>query len=123
MITMSILVLLGYIAGALGLVATVTAAVIVVRSTTAKTTSAEQKDLIDILTKAKTEHKEQIKDLQAKQLESIKSVSELQGQVNVLRDIPLKEISADLRSIATEMKNVSDNQATIAQALAPAHKQ
>lgn len=105
---MSILALIGYIAGALGFVATMAAAVVIVRATASKTTIESQKELITTLLAGKEEQKDQIADLHAKHVESIKMIGNLQGQIDVLKNIPLKEISDDL-------KKLSQNQTTIAQ--------
>jgi hypothetical protein len=113
MITMSILSLIGYIAGAFGLIAVVAAALVVTRSATSKQTIDSQKDLIDTLIKGKDEQKEQIADLLGKHIESTKAIAGLQGQVDVLKNIPLKEISGDLASISEGMQSLSKNQGEI----------
>lgn len=113
MLNMSILAFIGYIAGVIGFVATMAAAITVVKSSATKSTITNQKELIDTLLSGKEEQKEQIADLQNKHIESVKSVSALQGQVDVLRTIPLKEISSDMRSIADEMKTLANSQVEI----------
>lgn len=99
--------------GVLALVAIVAAAIVVVRSTTSKETVSNQKALIETLKAAKDEQKEQIADLQAKHVESTKAIAGLQGQVDVLKNIPLKEISGDLKSISGGMNSLSRNQERI----------
>lgn len=106
MITMSLLVVIGYISGAMGFVAVITAAVIVAKSTTKNTTISSQKELIDTLMIGKEEQKEQIADLINKHAESTAAIANLQGQVDVLKNIPLKEISSDLRHITNTQRDI-----------------
>lgn len=121
MVTMSILALIGYIAGVLGFVATLVAAVVVVRSSATKQTISSQKELIDTLIAGKEEQKGQIADLQHKHNESTKSIAALQGQVDILKNIPLKEISGDLSAITKEMRGIADTQRQIVQILKNGH--
>jgi len=99
--------------GILALSAIVAAAVVVIRSTTSKETVQNQKALIETLKAAKDEQKEQIADLQQKHVDSSKAIAGLQGQVDVLKNIPLKEISSDLKSISGGMNSLSKNQERI----------
>lgn len=114
---MEVLALIGYIAGAFGLVAVVASALVVTRSATSKQTIDSQKDLIDTLIKGKDEQKAQISDLMGKHIESTKAIAGLQGQVDVLKNIPLKEISGDLKSISAGMNSLSTSQKEIVQLL------
>ncbi len=52
---MEALAVIGYIAGLFGLIAVISSAVIIVRSTTSKTTIEQQKELIEVLQAAKAE--------------------------------------------------------------------
>lgn len=117
MLDMTILSLVGYIAGALGLAGSVSAAIVMVRSTASKQTIDSQRELIDALLKGKEEQKEQIIDLQQKHLGSTKAIADLQGQLNVLKNIPLQQISDDLKAVATQMASISKNQDNLVQAL------
>jgi phage I-like protein len=99
--------------GILALCAIITAAIVVIRSTTSKETVQNQKALIETLKAAKDEQKDQIADLQQKHVDSSKAIAGLQGQVDVLKNIPLKEISSDLKSIAGGMNSLSQNQERI----------
>lgn len=117
MVSMSILSLIGYIAGAVGFLAVIASAIVVTRSATSKQTIDSQKDLIDTLIKGKDEQKDQIADLLGKHIESTKAIAGLQGQVDVLKNIPLKEISGDLKSISAGMNSLSTNQKEIVQLL------
>lgn len=117
MISMSILSLIGYIAGAFGLIAVVASAIVVTRSATTRQTIDSQKELIDTLIKGKDEQKDQIADLLGKHIESTKAIAGLQGQVDVLKNIPLKEISGDLKSISSGMNSLSNNQKEIVELL------
>jgi len=104
--------------GVIALAAILAAAIVVVRSTTSKETVSNQKALIETLKSAKDEAKEQILDLQQKHIDSSKAIAGLQGQVDVLKNIPLKEISSDLKSIAGGMNSLSQNQEKIVQMFA-----
>jgi hypothetical protein len=117
MVTMSILTLIGHIAGALGFVATLVAAVVVVRSSATKQTIVSQKELIDTLIAGKEEQKGQIADLHSKYNESTKAIAALQRQVDILKNIPLKEISGDLSAITKEMRGIANTQHQIVQIL------
>lgn len=112
-----VLSLIGYIAGMFGLIAVIASAVVITRSTTTKTTIESQKELIDTLLLGKEEQKDQINDLMQKHIESSKAISGLQGQVDVLKDIPLREISGDMKKIATEMISISKNQKEVVELL------
>lgn len=118
---MDILFFLSLAGGVLALAAIVTAAVVVIRSTTSKETVSNQKELIATLQAGKQEQKDQIADLQNKHIESMKAISGLQGQVDVLKNIPLKEISSDLKSISGGMNSLSVNQEKIVQMLIAGH--
>lgn len=117
MITMTWFSLIGYIAGAFGLIAVIASAMVVTKATTSRQTIDSQKDLIDTLIKGKDEQKGQIQDLHEKHIESTKAIAGLQGQVDVLKNIPLKEISSDLKSISVGMNSLSTNQKEIVELL------
>lgn len=114
MVTMSILALIGYIAGALGFVATLAAAIVIVRATAAKTTIESQKELINTLLAGKEEQKEQIADLHQKHIASTAAIGNLQGQIDVLKNIPLKEISEDMKKLSQNQTKLAQDQKTIA---------
>lgn len=117
LVTMSVFDVVGCIAGSIGFIATIAASVVVTKSAATKQTILTQKELIDTLVKNKDEQKDQIADLQMKHIESVRALSALQGQVDVLKNIPLKEISTDMKSIAGQMETLSKNQAGILDAL------
>ncbi len=114
MISMSILALIGYIAGALGFVATLAAAVVIVRATASKTTIESQKELIATLLAGKEEQKDQIQDLHQKHITSIAAIGNLQGQLDVLKNIPLREISEDLKKLSENQTLIANDQKIIA---------
>lgn len=78
-------------------------AYVVIRSTSTKQTISSQKELIDTLRTKGEVQQEEIKGLKEKQesqhLASTQAIAELRGQVNTLRDIPLKEIAGDIATI------------------------
>lgn len=114
MITMSILALVGYIAGVVGFIATIVAAYLVTKSTTTKVTIESQKELINTLVAGKDEQKEQIAQLHDKHAESVKAIGNLQGQIDVLKNIPLKEIAADLHQLSKDQKTIATETTKIA---------
>lgn len=114
MISMSILSLVGYIAGVVGFIATIVAAYLVTKSTTTKVTIESQKELIATLMAGKDEQKEQIQQLHDKHAESVLAIGNLQGQIDVLKNIPLKEISQDLRAISKDQAKIAAETKTIA---------
>lgn len=113
MITMSILALVGYIAGVVGFIATIVAAYLVTKSTTTKVTIESQKELIATLIAGKDEQREQIAELHEKHSQSVQAIGNLQGQIDVLKNIPLKDISQDLKIISKDQKVILDTQKQI----------
>lgn len=111
---MSILAFIGYIAGAVGFVATIVAAYLITRSTTTKVTIESQKELINTLLAGKDEQKDQIAELHNKHAESVKAIGNLQGQIDVLKNIPLKEIAADLHQLSKDQKTIAQETTKIA---------
>lgn len=114
MISMSILALIGYVAGAFGLIATIVAAYLVTRSTTTKVTIESQKELIATLLAGKDEQKDQILQLHQKHADSIQMIGNLQGQLDILKDIPLKKIASDLNQLSKDQKVIAQETTKIA---------
>lgn len=104
---------LGTAGSIFALIAVIVGGFVIVKSTTSRTTIQSQKELIDTLLQGKEEQKEQIRDLNEKHIESSRAIAGLQGQVDVLKNVPLKEISGDLKSISTGMQSLSKNQEAI----------
>lgn len=111
---MSILALVGYIAGVVGFIATIVAAYLVTKSTTTKVTIESQKELINTLVAGKDEQRDQIAQLHEKHAESVKAIGNLQGQIDVLKNIPLKEIAADLHQLSKDQKVIAEQTSKIA---------
>lgn len=111
---MSILALIGYVAGAFGLIATIVAAYLVTRSTTTKVTIESQKELIATLLAGKDEQKDQILQLHQKHADSIQMIGNLQGQLDILKDIPLKKIASDLNQLSKDQKVIAQETTKIA---------
>ena len=110
---MDMVPIIGYGAGVFGLIAVVTSAFIVVKGTTAKTTIDQQKELIDVLTASKAEQKSQISELTAQHIEAMKAISNLQGQIDVLKSIPLVNIDTTLKEIVKFNKVLTESNAKI----------
>lgn len=110
---MSILALIGYIAGGFGIIAVVSSAIVVSRSAVVRQTVEGQTELIDTLKNIRAEQKIEIDNLNAKHNESSKAIANMQGQIDVLKNIPLKDIAKDLSSIAGEMAKISEVQSII----------
>ena len=91
--------LIGYAAGIIGFIATVIAGYVVAKSSATRATITTQEELIDALIKSKNEQKEQIEKL-------IGSVGRLEGQVDILKDLPLKSISHDMAKIAASQERI-----------------
>lgn len=109
--------LLDFILAFFGLVILLVGSIVVGRSTVRNQNHVEQKELINTLTLSNKVQKDQILDLQAKHIESVRSVSKLQGQIDIIKDIPLKKISEDMTAISGEMLKMSQNQADIVEIL------
>jgi hypothetical protein len=103
MVVMNVWSMIGYVLGSLGIISAVAAAVVVARSSTTRAIAAGQKDLIELQDKKLTL-------LQAQFLDSSNKIADLQGQVSTLRDMPLKEIAADLKIIAAGMQTMAADQ-------------
>jgi phage I-like protein len=114
MINMSIFAFIGYIAGVVGFIATTVAAYLVTKSTTTKVTIESQKELINTLIAGKDEQKDQIAELHNKHAESVKAIGNLQGQIDILKNIPLKEIAADLNQLSKDQKIIAQETTKIA---------
>ncbi len=106
---MDALSLIGYIAGVFGLVSVVTASIIIVKSTTSKTTIEQQKELIAVLSQGKAEQNEKIVELQGQHADAMKAISNLQGQVDVLKNIPLVNIDGTLKELAKFNKSIASS--------------
>ncbi len=106
-----------WVLSALGIVALFVGAYLVIRSTTVKSNLKEQAALIETLMKGKTLSNEAIKSLEDRAGESDKKVANLSGQVDVLKNIPLKEIAAAQIATAAEMKTLSTTQRAILELL------
>lgn len=104
---MQILTIIGFVIGAVGFIAFVVAAVVVVKSTKSKTNQQIQDDLIDTLMKSKVIQEDQIKELTEKS-------GNLQGQIDVFKTLPLKEISSDLKQIAKDQRAIAGHTETTA---------
>lgn len=98
------------IAGIFGFIATLIGAYMIIRSTAIKANAEAQKELIDTLVTDKAIKDGQIQDLQSRQIESSKSLSMLQGRVDVLQTLPLQEISTHMQSMAGEMSTLAGHQ-------------
>lgn len=104
---------IGYIAGIFGLVSVITAAFIIAKGTTAKTTIDQQKELIGVLTAAKLEQQNQISTLTTQHIESMKAISNLQGQIDVLKSIPLVSIDTNLKDIVKFNETLTESNTKI----------
>lgn len=97
---------IGYVAGAFGVLAAFAAMYAYYRGAASKATIQAQEELIKTLMLAKEEQAEQIKSLHDKHEQSLGLIGSLQGQVDVLSKIPLKEISRDLAEVSTAQKAI-----------------
>lgn len=96
---MSVLAIIGYIAGTIGFIATIVAAILVVRSTTVKQTIESQKDLIDILGK-------KVEALEASDLAKATQIESLQREVDTFKNIPLQQIVATQEQILKTQEEI-----------------
>ena len=71
----------------------------VFKNSTVKETIRNQKELIELLTT-------QVNELRTLHLENEKAIAKLSGQIDVYKEIPLKDIS-------TSLKTISENQGKI----------
>lgn len=99
-------VLIGYLAGGFGVVSTLGSMYVVWRGSAGKATYEAQRELISTLIMAKEEQAARITELSNKHDDSVKAISQMQGQIEVLRNIPLKEISKDLAEVAASQKAI-----------------
>lgn len=90
-------VLLGYVSGVLGILTIIASGFVVVRSSATKATINTQNQLIDALVKSDEQKNKLITALQA-------DVSKLKGEVGILRDMPLSEISKAISDLAKDQQ-------------------
>lgn len=96
---MDMLAIIGYITGTIGFIATIVAAVLVVRSTAVKQTISEQKDLIDILGK-------KVSALEASDEAKTVQIDSLQREVDTFKNIPLQQIVATQEQILKTQQEI-----------------
>lgn len=108
---------IGVTAGIFGIATLLTGAYLVVRSSIPKETIRQQRELIDTLSAADEVNKGSIKELQEKHHQSETNLALLQGQVDVLKTVPLQQIQTDIGSISKNMAIVADTQTKIVLAL------
>lgn len=96
---MGSLAIIGYIAGAFGLVATLAAAFIVFRSTISKTTISTLQDSNKALM-------ERVEILEKSDKQKTKVISELQKEVDTFKNIPLKNLAITQAAIMDIQKEI-----------------
>lgn len=96
---MSLLATIGYIAGAVGFVATLVSAAVIVRSTTVKQTISTQNDLIDVLTR-------KVAALEKSDAAKGEQIKSLQHEVDTFKTIPLAQIVATQESILSTQREI-----------------
>lgn len=111
--------LMSFLFGLVGFIGVVAAAIFVVKASSTKTTIEQQKVLIDTQKENYNALTTKLDTVQEKYEVTSKDVSELQGQVKVLKDIPLGQISGDLGKLAGHMETISDRQHDIIRILKP----
>lgn len=91
----------GYGVGGL---AVITGAIVLIKSKTVSVNSAAGDELIDKLEKLRAADKEEfdnrLKKIEKQRNDCSKAIASLQGQIDVLKNIPLVDIAAALRNIA-----------------------
>jgi acid phosphatase family membrane protein YuiD len=110
------------IAGVFGFIATLVAAIVVVRSSAVRENAKAQKELIETLITDKDVKGKEILDLQAQQRENATSLASLRGVVDVLQTIPLKEIASGMTSMASDLSVVAKHQRDILQLVSESGK-
>lgn len=111
------LTFIGYTAGVFGLIAVLASAFVVYRSTITKTTISEQKGLIEILTHSRNESDKKVGRLEIESVSLSKSLHTMQGQIDLLKDIPLATIDLSLKELAKLNKEQADSNYQILQTL------
>ena len=104
---------LGAAIGVFGTVSIISGATLTVRSTIPKETIAQQKELILTLKTTNDEFNRQIQDLQTKHIEAVHALATIQGQVDILKSIPLEKISNDLGSMTNMISGMLTTQRDI----------
>lgn len=98
--SMEILQVASYGVGLIGFVAFMISAYLITKSQVKNVTISSQDELIKTLMTDRDVQKGEIKQLTGK-------VANLEGQVEVLKNVPLKAISDDMRSIATSQVQIT----------------
>lgn len=107
-VSMEPVVLLGYVSGVLGILTIIASGFVVVKSSATKATIETQNQLIDALVKSDKQKNELISVLQS-------DIDKLKGEVGLLRDMPLGEISKAIGDLAAEQKCIKKDVATAVQ--------
>lgn len=96
---MNLLATIGYIAGAIGFVATLVSAAVIVRSTTVKQTISTQNDLIGVLS-------QRVDALVQSDIEKTAQITTLQHEVDTFKNIPLAQIVSTQEAILATQKDI-----------------
>lgn len=104
--TIVLMEIFSFLGSAFGVVTLIAGSILIIKARANTTTIESQKELINTLMIVKDEQKEQIKDLNEKHLESTKAIANLQGQLDSMKNIPLKEIAEDMKTIATTQRDI-----------------
>jgi hypothetical protein len=73
-----------------------------------KQTIADQKELIDTYEKRLKSLENQREDDRHQHIENVKAIAELQGQINVYKELPLQQLADTMREIAQAQKSILD---------------
>lgn len=96
----------------LGIITTIVGAVLIVFSQRTKQTIEAQKTLIDT-------QKERLDLLVSSDTANTTNIAMLQGQVDVLKTIPLKDISESLKMITNQNRQIAETQKATVELLRP----
>lgn len=84
---------------ALSLITLLAGGYLIVRSKTTKENISQQKELIETLTSINATYKSEIVELRTLHIENTKAIANLQGQVEIYKDLQLKSIAETNRQI------------------------
>lgn len=80
--------------------------ILAIRSQIPKQTIANQKELIETYEKRLKALEDQAELDKKQHLENVKAIAELQGQINVYKELPLQQMADSMREIAQTNKKI-----------------
>ena len=98
---------IGLVQNIVGILIIIATGYYAVKGVKSKVVDKEKDNLIDVLLKSREEQKEELASLGEKHVKSQKDIANLQGQIDTLKTVPLKEISQILTDLKVGQDEIS----------------